>query len=343
MTTNPYPKIDLTFSPAWWLTHDGMASTKEFWQDPFAFTERDQAQRRLLYERFGDCGLGEENPQPRPMAGGEYGHRFMSALWGCKIVYPVNGAPSEVALPDARRRLRDLEMPGIETSPIVQLSLQNAARLKERYGFCESAINYGGPLNNAVSVFGQEFLSICATEPDLARHVLQMMGEAVMAVHDRVSCPIRGVEVAAARAGDWGIGDCPVCMVSPHMYREVVLPADLWFRGQFAGRFNLHHCGVFDRYAEVYKPLEPDDLDLGPGSDLHVAREAYPRARISTYIEVGTLARLSRDEIDSLVARMIRDAGPLELFTYIRVAEAGPEVSDETARDLLTVFERVKI
>jgi hypothetical protein len=171
--------------------------------------------------------------------------------------------------------------------------------------------------------------------------VLQKMGEAVIAVHDQVSCRIRGVSVTSARAGAWGIGNCQVCMISSRMYQEVVLPADLWFRSQFTGEFNLHHCGIFDRYTEVYQPLKAETLDLGPGSDLQIARSAYPTARISAYIEVGTLARMSRDEIDALVAKMVRDAGPAELFTYIRVAEAGPEVSDQAVRDVMTVFERI--
>ncbi len=337
-----FPKIDMTFSPAWWFEHYGMAFPREFWQDPVAFTRRDQEQRRLLYERFGDVGLGEADPQPRPYAGGEYGHRFMSALWGCRIVYPPDGAPCEVALPDARERMKDLQVPDIESSPVVQLSLKNAQLLKEQYGMCDSAINYGGPLNNAVSVFGGDFLYTCAAQPELARQVLEKMGEAVLAVHDQVTCRIRGVEVAAARVGNWGIGNCPVCMLSPRMYREVVLPVDVWFRRQFGGEFHLHHCGVFDAYAEVYQPLEPEELDLGPGSDLCVARAAYPRARISSYIKVETLAAMSREEIDALAAKMIRDAGSPELFTWIRVAEAGPEVSDGTVRDLMTVAERVR-
>jgi hypothetical protein len=116
----------------------------------------------------------------------------------------------------------------------------------------------------------------------------------------------------------------------------------LWFRRQFGGQFHLHHCGVFDAYPEVYKPLEPEELDLGPGSDLSVARAAYPRARISTYIKVESLAGMGRKEIDALAAKMMREAGPPELFTWVRVAEAGPEVPDETVRDLMTVADRVR-
>jgi hypothetical protein len=341
MKPHPFPKIDFTFSPGWWRVRYGMTFTAEIWQDPLAAVELDQRQRRLLFERFGDFGLGEENPLPRPAAGGEYGHRFMAAFWGCQVVYPPDGAPCEVSLADARERMEDLEISDIESSPVVQLALRNAALLKERYGYCESAINFGGPLNNAVSVFGGEFLSACASQPELARRVLQKMGQAVILIHDRVACRIRGVEVAEARAGQWGIGNCPVGMLSPRMYRDIVLPVDLWFRRQFAGEFNLHHCGVFDAYREAYQALAPEDLDLGPRSDLRLARQAFPQARISAYIDIPALARMGLEEIDALLIRMVEQAAPLELFAYIRVAEAGPEISDEKVRRVMSAPERL--
>jgi len=325
----PFPQIAITFSPAWWLTHYG--------REPEA-VER----QSLLYERFGDVGLGEEHPAPpEPCVGGEYGDRFMAALWGCEIVHQPGCAPAAKVLPDARARMADLDVPDLATSPVAQRALADARALKERHGHCRAAVNFGGPLNNAVSVFGEEILRACAAEPDLARRVLQQMGAAILAVHDEIVCPLNGVEVSASREAGWGIGNCPVCMISPAMYREVVLPADLWLVGQFHGGFHLHHCGVFDAYAEVYRPLSPASLDLGPGSDLRVARTAYPAAALSTYIEVGALARMNRDAVDAAVRRLVEHAGPAELFTAITVAEAGPEVADETVRHLMTARERL--
>jgi hypothetical protein len=318
-----------------------MDFAKDTWQNPIRATELDREQRRLLHERFGDVGLGEADPQPRPTIGSEYGHRFMAAFWGCEIVYMRDQYPAALALPDAHQRMVDLAVPDVDASLVVRQAFRNARLLEERYGYCRAAINYGGPLNNGVSVLGDEMLRACAAAPTLAGQVLRMMGEAVLAIHDQVECAINRIDVTASRSGTWGIGNCPVFMLSPRMYRDVVLPVDLWFRNQFAGDFNLHHCGIFQPYAQVYRPLHPAELDVGPGTDLRVTRAAYPQARISTYIEVGALAQMSQGEIDALIAQMVGDAAPAELFTYIRVAEAGPEVSDETARNLMTVAERI--
>ncbi len=325
-----FPAIHIEFSEAWWWARYGNT------------TGRDR--RRLLFDRFGDVGLGDENPKPpTPVVGTEYGHRFMSAFWGCQIVYQHDHAPSAIPLADPRRRMQDIEVPDMDSSPVIQKALETAREMKERHGECRAEVNLGGPLNNAVSVFGDEILLVCAEAPDLARRVLRKMSEAVLAVHDRVVCPVNGVDPVAARSGDWSIGNCPVSLISPKTYADVVLPADLWLKEQFKGKFYLHHCGVFDAYVDVYKPLNPSGLDLGPGTDLRLARRRYPNAAISTYIDVGALSRMNRSQIDVFVKEAMEAAGPLELFTSISAADAGPEVSDETVRNFLTVQSRVGI
>jgi hypothetical protein len=354
MDEHRYPKIEITFSPAWWTAKYGMdfSSAKE-WQDPILYTERDQEQRRLLYERFGDVGLGEINPLPNPLVGVEYGHRFMSAFWDCEVIYLPGQWPHATPLPDAETRCRNLAVPDVENSLAVQLARKNAHILEERYGRVKSAVNFGGPLNNAVSVLGEAVFALCAGEPELAKRVLFQMGEAVLRLHDRMECPINQVPAGQERQMNWGIGNCPVGQVSPRMYQDVVLPVDLWFRDNFSWvDFSLHHCGVFHPYAEAYLPLQPTDIDVGPGSDLHLTRKYYPDARISAYFDPAEFASFTQARIDQVVIEMIEAVTPGSnpvnesrgggSFTYIRAIEVGPELSDQSVRDMMTVFERIK-
>ncbi|HET6485129.1 MAG TPA: uroporphyrinogen decarboxylase family protein [Spirochaetia bacterium] len=342
--SQPFPRLDFTFAPAWWHARFGMDfSDRRVWMDPIAYVERDREQRRLLHETFGDVDLGEADPKPRPRAGDEYGHRWMSAFWGCEVVYLVDQAPHATPFPDAWERLAALRIPDVATSPVAQHTLANARVLTERYGRCECAINYGGPLNNAVSVLGESIYLACAAEPKLADRVLRQMAQAVITAHDEVACPVTGADVATARKGSWGIGNCPVGTIDPQMYTRIVLPVDQWFARQFSGPFNLHHCGIFDRYREAYRPLHFDTMDLGPGSDLRAARAAYPRTPISAWVDVGVLPRLGRTGIDAMIRGIVNDLGPMELIPAIMVGEAGPEVSDETVRDFLTAPERLKL
>ena len=334
------PPIQITFAPAWWRACYGMTFTESLLRDPIARTELDREQRRLLYERFGDVGLGERDPQPHPAADGAYGHRFMAALWGCEICYLPDQAPAAIALPDAADRLAALQLSDFERSPVARQCLAEAETLGQRYGVCDGAINQGGPLNNAVSVLGEAILAACVSEPGVARQALMRMAEACLWVYDNLTRRIDGIAASAKRA-NLGLGNCPVCMVSPATYQAVVLPADLWYREHYEALL-LHHCGVFHPYREVYKPLRPEHLDVGWGTDLRLVRQTYPTTPLSIEIQAKALIGKSRDELDRMVRRLLADASPIEQITHLWVAEAGPDVPDETVRNLVTAPGRLK-
>ena len=329
-----FPQMMVTFSPAWWRARYGMTFDEPVWRDPIARTERDREMRRLLHERFGDVGLGEADPRPTPNLEA-YGHRFMAAFWGCATDYPADQPPAAMPLPDAAARLGTLAVPDPETSPVIQRARAEARRLQDHYGACEGEINWGGPLNNAVSVFGDEILLAIAAEPDLARRALQVMAEALMVVYRAVTCSVSGRNPDVPRT-DGGIGNCPVCMISPASYREVVLPADLWVRRHYVN-FGIHHCGALHPYVEVYRPLRPKDFDTGWLSDRRAVRQAYPTTPTPLLLEASALAGKSRAAVDALVARMIDEAGPPHLIPRILVHDVGLEVADETVRDFMTV------
>ena len=333
-----HPHISISFAPAWWHHHYGISFDQHSWQDPVRRTELNREQRRLLFDRFGDVGLGDRNPQPQPTVGIEYGDRFMAALWDCDIRYLPDQAPSAIALYDSQEQMRNLAKPNVKTSPVIQQALADMRTLQEKYGYCSFTVNYGGPLNNAVSVFGAEILTACILQPEMAQSVLRAMGQVVLDVHGVVST-LAGSDHTPLH-DEVNIGNCPVCMISPTTYEQVVLPVDLWLAGKFS-RVNLHHCGVFDKYAEAYTSMHPASLDIGPGSDLNLARHIFPSTPFSTYIDVGRLAHLSQPQIDQLIITMCDQAGAPDIFHHIRVADIGPEISDETIRYLLTVFDRV--
>jgi len=331
--------MEFTFSPAWWHANYGMDFGEDFWRDPVARTERDMRQRRLLFERFGDVRMGEEHPRPRPNIEA-YGHRFMAAFWGCNIVFLPDQSPGAEVLPDARVRMENLEVPDPGASPVAKRALGEAHLLRKRYGSCYGGFNTGGPLNNAVSVFGQEMLVACLTDPELAKSVLRKMGEALLMVDDRVTRPINRDDPGSPRM-DGGLANCQAAMISPQTYSEVVFPVDRWYREQFHGRWNLHHCGVFHPYAETYRLLRPSRIDVGRGTDYRVTRRAFPHTPISIEIHPLDLAGKTQEEVDDLIARTVEEAGPLELVVRLWVAEAGVEMPDQSVRDFVTAPARI--
>ena len=117
---------------------------------------------------------------------------------------------------------------------------------------------------------------------------------------------------SADRGRQLFIGNCPVMMISPTTYKEVVAPADLYYRQQI-GCFGLHHCGVMDKYLSAYQALEPVAfIEVGWGSSVEAVRRAFPNSKLDLMINVYNLQNMSHAEVRNLMVKMVREAGPLE-------------------------------
>ena len=68
-STDQFLPFELVFNPHWWHRTAGIDFDEPFYLDPVKRIENDVIMRRVLYERFGSMGLGEADPQPRPIVG----------------------------------------------------------------------------------------------------------------------------------------------------------------------------------------------------------------------------------------------------------------------------------
>ena len=89
-------------------------------------------------------------------------------------------------------------------------------------------------------------------------------------------------------------------------------------------------------YAEVYKKLEPDGLQIGYLSDRRISRAAFPNTPISLLLEASAIAGQTPARVQNLVHEMVDQAAPKHLVTDIAVIDVGPEVSDEVVRAFVT-------
>ncbi len=136
----------------------------------------------------------------------------------------------------------------------------------------------------------------------------------------------------------FGYGNCPAVMLSPRIYREVVLPVDLWVREQ-VGDFYLHHCGVFDAYIDVYKPLNPTALDIGGGSDYRAIRQSYKETPFSLIVNAELVEQKRPREVDDYIGEMVESASPAERISLLWTSELSAEVPDETVKAIATAHE----
>jgi len=67
-----------------------------------------------LYERFGDVGLGEPNPKPKPIINASM--TALPAVFGCEIIYQDDAIPWAVPLNLSEDQVMKLEVPDLFSS-----------------------------------------------------------------------------------------------------------------------------------------------------------------------------------------------------------------------------------
>ena len=316
-----------TFSEAWFHTNYGMTFGEKYCSDPIFRTEQDREARRLLYDRFGKAGIGEKDPQPHPHLE-VCGHRFLPGLFGCEIVFQDDQAPSYHHLPvTSVAEVAAIPRPDLESNRWAQEFRRQGAILLSKYGFTDAAINYGGPLNGAVAILGNEGLLYLSESPEIMTRFMSMIADVCVESHDTLTVEF---DPKAAAHRQLFIGNCPVMMISPATYRQVVLSADLHYRKQIRS-FGLHHCGQMDKYLDAYQELQPVSfIEVGWGSNVAAVHHAFPDSKLDLMINVYDLQNMSRQATRELMVKMVREAGSLSCLRDVWVADIGPEVPDET-------------
>ena len=117
--------FELVFNPRWWHQTAGIAFTRDFYFDPTMRVRNDLIMRRVLHQRFGDIGMGEENPAPRPMAGSLHvaGGFIIPALLGAEIRFEPDAAPQALPALLSVEQLEQLETPDFrEAAPCANSS-----------------------------------------------------------------------------------------------------------------------------------------------------------------------------------------------------------------------------
>lgn len=330
-----YPNLSL--SEEWYNDRLGVKFDEDFWVDPIRRTENYMLLAYETAKKYPDIGAGDLNPRPAPVASDQYSHRFMAKLFGCEIVYTENQAPSALSLDLEIEELARFPMPDLHKNEVLKKAVSDADLLKRKYGYVSGGINTGSPLNVAVTVFGESFLASCAGEPDIARHILMVIAKTEIRLIYEYSRYID--ENYGVSPLHIGYGNCPAVMLSPELYKRVVLPVDLWVRQQ-CDYFYLHHCGIFDNYAGLYTALSPASLDVGGLSDYKKLRKYFPETMCSYIINPESIEGRSTEYIDEVIRGVIADGGPVQNISVLHSYGISKNATDENLIDYRTSAKR---
>lgn len=306
--------FDITFHPSWWHKHAGIDFSRPFFDEPAYRIDCDRRMRRCLYEHFGEFGLGERDPRPRPLIGTDLlaAGYLLSELMGCEIVYQPDNSPQVMCReldPDAAGGLR---APVLDESPVWRRVQQQIEALTAEYGRVETYINLQGVQNVALDLMGQELFLAYYTAPDEINRLLGEItalcievGRRLYALSGDISGGVTAI-VRRIRPDCYLSSNCSVEMVSNALYEEFLLPRDAELALAFPS-FGVHHCGqsmehVLDGYAKLPNLCF---AEVGAGSDLACVRRRFPALALNARYSPVRLAAETPEDIARGVKRLL--------------------------------------
>ncbi|MBR5679196.1 MAG: hypothetical protein IKX19_00960 [Clostridia bacterium] len=275
--------VDVTFHPSWWHRYAGVDFDGKFFFDAAYRTEADIRMRRTLYEYFGDYGIGEEKPEPRPILFSDLvacGFLY-SQLLGCKVVFKKDDAPQVMCAHLSDEEVRRLTVPDLDESPLWQKVQRQIDFYLRSFGTVESAINLMGIQNIALDLRGEDLFYDYYDEPELKEKLLGTATELSVEIGRRLCAVSSGVSAGVTSIVKqvcpevYLTSNCSVTMLSNEQYVEHLLSYDLKLAEAFPC-FGIHHCGpnteaVIDGYLKVPNLRF---LEIGAGSDLGAVARA---------------------------------------------------------------------
>jgi hypothetical protein len=95
LTTEILP-VDIVLAPEWWHKHTGISFDEDFFFHPARRVEAEQKMEKVLFDKWGQYGLGKENEIKKPEVGAVHlaSGFLISEMLGCKVEYRENHPPA---------------------------------------------------------------------------------------------------------------------------------------------------------------------------------------------------------------------------------------------------------
>jgi hypothetical protein len=181
----PYLPVDVVFHPNWWQRHYGLSFDRDFFYDAQRRVWQEQRMRHLLYERFGDLGLGQKDAPRRPiigpiLMGSGY---IIQEILGCEIKYQESGNPWVLSRNLSEAEIWDLEVPeNIEATPPMRALLGLMETLEAEFGYLQGDVPLHSIINVAIDLRGQDYFIDLIENQALVAHLHQVIARTIYEV-----------------------------------------------------------------------------------------------------------------------------------------------------------------
>lgn len=345
MAQKEHIPLGVGFYPDWWLKNYGIAFDKTYYDDPDYRVDVQAGMQKALYERFGDVGLGNPAPPPRPLI--TYGMVMLPAVFGCEIIFKEDALPWAMPLNLSKETCDRLVKPDLtRTSPMKDI-LAQITHLKSKYGRVTGDINVTGVQNLALKLRGEELYIDYFEDPEFSHRLLRFCTECIIDLWKLVY-PITGtgaVDVTPmCDPSIYCVPNCTVEQISGFTYEEFGLPYDN-ILAEACHPFGIHHCGNMDPVVEQYARVKNlVFVEAGFGTDFAASRRILgPQIAFNARISPVLMKNGTADEVAAAVKNAIDQGAPLENYSIdtVGLTHGVPDENVRAARRTAMTYGRL--
>ncbi|HPB40476.1 MAG TPA: uroporphyrinogen decarboxylase family protein [Flexilinea sp.] len=319
LKSDQFLPLEFVFNPNWWNKTAGISFDRDFYLNPKKREENDVMMRRILFEKFGEFGFGEENPKPRPIAGSMMvaGGFVIPALLGAEIRFSAAEAPQPLPQIRSKDQIMSFVEPDLLSNwPMNELS-DGWDRQQKEYGYLLGDINTDGILNAAYHFYGPDLFADLLEDPDVPvrfmRKIAKIIIQTATYIKNRTGTTSVSVNRMACRLSPSPFihANCSVQMISPRTYEKNLLPIEQDMAKSISD-YGVHHCGVkTEIYAKFYNQIPVCYCEIGWESNPEKCRSFLPNAFLNLRLSPIRMLSCSSSEIKNDVEGLLNSVGDL--------------------------------
>jgi hypothetical protein len=306
--------VDIVLHPSWWHRHEGITFDEDFFFHPARRVEAERKMEQVLYDRWGRYGLGADRDRDLPQVGPVHlaAGYLTSEMLSCPVEYCENAAPQVIACNiDSLTISRDAPF----QSPAFKRYEKLLDGLKAKHGYLCGDIGWGGVLNTALDLRGQDFFLDMIDKPDEAAR----FAADIAAVIERFTQIIREATGTTSISVNRNVrhisepvhlhSECSNVMISTDLYERFFLPVDAVWSLRYRP-YGIHHCGQDPhRFAASYAKIPHlDFLDVGWGGDVRELRRHLPDTFLNIRLSPVEIVKQTPGEIRATVRRLVHES-----------------------------------
>jgi len=314
MKENKTIPVDIVLAPEWWNKNTGITFDRDFFFHPLKRVESEQRMEKELYDRWGKYGLGADRDKAKPEIGAVHlaAGFMLSEILGCEVKYSDNHPPAVVP---ANQQNLVIDPEAAFNSKVYKDFLNLLEKLKSKYGYLTGDVNWGGVLNIAMDLRGDQIMTDMLMTPEEVSNYFNAIAGLIEKFTDFVASQTGTTSISVNRTVRhlpkpvFLHSECSHTMISCEDYEKFLMPIDeTWSKTKEF--FGIHYCGVDPhRYAASFAKIPNlHFLDLGWGGDVALLRNHLPDTFFNLRLSPVELIEMSTEEIYKTIKKLVSES-----------------------------------